>query len=101
MTRKIRTVLPTPLRALAGAPAELELDCETPVCQRSLLDALERAYPSLRGTLRDQTTHLRRPFIRFFACGEDLSHESAEEPLPPTVANGTEPFLIIGAIAGG
>ena len=79
----------------------MQLDVAEPVTQHTILDALEVKYPSLRGTLRDQSTKLRRPFIRFFACGEDLSHELPDTPLPAAIANGSEPFLIIGAIAGG
>ncbi len=97
----IRVVLPPHLRTLARVDGEVELDVETPVSQRSVLDALEARYPMLRGTIRDHVTHLRRPMVRFFACGEDLSHESPEAPLPNPIASGSEPFLIIGAIAGG
>jgi len=101
----IRVVMPSHLRTLAGispqAPDEVELDVEGQVTQRSVLDALEARYPMLRGTLRDHVTKERRPFIRFFACEQDLSHESADAPLPEAVANGAEPFLIVGAIAGG
>ena len=81
--------------------AELSIDIEGPVTQRTVLDALEARYPMLRGTIRDQLTQQRRPFLRFFACEEDLSHESPDTPLPESVASGEEPFLIIGAIAGG
>ena len=80
---------------------EVGLEVNGPLTQRSLLDALEARYPMLRGTIRDHVTHDRRPFVRFFACGEDLSHESPDAPLPDAIANGAEPFLIIGAIAGG
>src|SRR5437762_4389743 len=97
----IRVVLPPHLRTLARVDGEVELDVETPVSQRSVLDALEARYPMLRGTIRDHVTHLRRPMVRFFACGEDLSHESPEAPLPNPIASGSEAFLIIGAIAGG
>ena len=98
----IQLELPTHLRQLAGLPHNpVHLEVECPITQRTILDALEIRYPTLRGTLRDQTTHLRRPFIRFFACSHDLSHLSPDEPLPESVARGTEPFLIIGAISGG
>lgn len=97
----IRVVLPAHLRALAKISGDLHVETgETPT-QRSVLDAIEAHYPMLRGTMRDQTTQRRRPFIRFFACERDLSHESPDTPLPDAVAAGTEPFLIIGAIAGG
>ena len=79
----------------------MQLDVEGPVTQRSVLDALEARYPMLRGTIRDHVTQQRRPFVRFFACEEDLSHESPDAPLPDAVATGTEPFLVVGAIAGG
>ncbi|MEP6534174.1 MAG: MoaD/ThiS family protein [Bryobacteraceae bacterium] len=97
----IRLVLPAHLRSLARVPGEVALEIEGPVTQRSVLDALEVRYPALRGTLRDHVTQQRRPFIRFFACAEDLSHESPDAPLPDAVAAGTEPFLVVGAIAGG
>jgi len=98
----IRVVLPFHLRTLARVNDEVELDVGGGVVtQRSVLDALERAYPMLRGTIRDHVTQERRPFLRFFACETDLSHESPDEPLPAAVAGGTEPFLVIGAIAGG
>ena len=98
----IRVVLPFHLRTLARVNDEVELDVGGDVVtQRSVLDALERAYPMLRGTIRDHVTQERRPFLRFFACETDLSHESPDEPLPAAVAGGTEPFLVIGAIAGG
>ena len=97
----IRVVLPFHLRTLARAPAEVELRVEGTVTQRSVLDALEARYPMLRGTIRDHVTYKRRPFLRFFACEEDLSHESPDAPLPDAVATGTEPFLVVGAIAGG
>src|SRR5438046_10585095 len=97
----IRLVLPRHLRTLARVDGEVDLDVETPVSQRSVLDALEARYPMLRGTIRDHVTHLRRPMVRFFACGEDLSHESPDTPLPDAITTGSEPFLIIGAIAGG
>ncbi len=100
----IRVVLPPHLRTLARVDGELELEVKTPATQRSVLDALEAKYPMLRGTIRDHVTLLRRPMgpmVRFFACGEDLSHESPDTPLPDAIAGGSEPFLIIGAIAGG
>ena len=97
----IRVVLPYHLRTLAHVGAEVSLKIEGPVTQRSILDALEARYPMLSGTIRDHVTQQRRPFLRFFACGEDLSFESPDTPLPDTVASGKEPFLIIGAIAGG
>ena len=97
----IRVVLPTHLRTLAQVKGKAEIHVEEPVTQRSVLDALEANYPMLRGTIRDHVTRQRRPFIRFFACGEDWSHESPDTPLPEAVATGAEPFLIVGALAGG
>jgi hypothetical protein len=97
----IRVVLPTNLRTLARADREVMLEVEGPATQRSVLDALEARYPMLRGTMRDQATCKRRPFIRFFACQMDLSHESVDAPLPDAVASGAEPFLVVGAMAGG
>ncbi len=97
----IRVVLPAHLRTLAQVDGEVQLEVEGQATQRSVLDALEARYPMLRGTLRDHVTKQRRPFVRFFACEEDLSHESPDAPLPEAVANGTEPFLVVGAIAGG
>jgi sulfur-carrier protein len=97
----IRVVLPPHLRTLAGVRGDVELEIAGQVTQRAVLDALESRYPMLRGTIRDQITHQRRPFLRFFACAEDLSHESPDAPLPEAVVAGTEPFFIIGAIAGG
>jgi sulfur-carrier protein len=97
----IRVVLPPHLRTLARVDGEMDLEVGTPVTQRSLLDALETRYPMLRGTMRDHVTQLRRPLVRFFACGEDLSHEAPDAPLPDAIATGAEPFLVIGAIAGG
>ncbi len=97
----IRVVLPPPLRELARIDGEVRLDVNGRVTQGTLLDAVEARYPMLRGTLRDQVTRKRRPFIRFFACEEDLSNESADAPLPDAVASGAEPFLVVGAIAGG
>jgi len=97
----IRVMLPAHLRTLARVDGEVELDVAGRVTQRAILDALERRHPVLRGTIRDHVTHRRRPFLRFFACEEDLSHELPDAPLPERVAAGTEPFLIIGAMAGG
>ena len=97
----IRVVLPAHLRTLAHVDGEVQLEIEGRVSQRSVLDALEARYPMLKGTIREHATQQRRPFLRFFACEEDLSHESPDAPLPEAIANGTEPFLIIGAIAGG
>ena len=97
----IRVVLPPHLRTLAKVAGEVELDVPGPTTQRSVLDALEARYPVLRGTIRDHVTHERRPFVRFFACCEDLSHNPPDIPLPDAVAIGAEPFLILGAIAGG
>jgi molybdopterin converting factor small subunit len=97
----IRVMLPAHLRTLAGVGDEVQLEVAAPVTQRSVLDALEARYPTLRGTVRDQRTHKRRALVRFFACSEDFSHESPDAPLPELVANGTEPFCIIGAMAGG
>lgn len=97
----IRVLLPLPLRTLARLDGEVELHVEGAVTQRAVLDALEARYPVLRGTIRDHTTHARRAFVRFFACEQDLSHESPDAPLPEAVANGAEPFLVVGAIAGG
>jgi hypothetical protein len=97
----IRVVLPPHLRTLARVDGEVEFDVVAPVTQRSVLDALETRYPMLRGTMRDHVTQLRRPLVRFFACGEDLSHESPDALLPDAIAKGSEPFLVIGAIAGG
>jgi hypothetical protein len=97
----IRVVLPAHLRTLAGVHGEVELEVGGPVTQRAILDALEDRYPMLRGTTRDLTTHRRRPFIRFFGCEQDLSHESPDAPLPDPIAAGREPFMVVGAIAGG
>ena len=97
----IRVVIPQHLRTLAKVGSELTLEVQGPVTQRSVLDALEASYPMLRGTIRDHVTLQRRPFLRFFACEQDLSHESPDAPLPDAVASGAEPFLVIGAIAGG
>ena len=97
----IRVVLPAHLRILAKVNDEIQLEIAGPVTQRSILDALEARYPALSGTLRDHKTLRRRPFVRFFACEEDLSHQSPDEPLAEAVASGKEPFLVVGAIAGG
>jgi molybdopterin synthase sulfur carrier subunit len=97
----IRVILPAHLRTLAGVSGKVMLEIEGPVTQRSILDALEAEYPMLRGTMRDHVTQERRSFIRFFACEEDWSHESPDAPLPDAVATGAEPFLIVGALAGG
>lgn len=97
----IRVVLPAHLRTLARVSGEVELDVVGPVTPQTVLDALEARYPVLRGTIRDHVTCERRPFLRFFACEEDLSHEPADTPLPDAVVSGAEPFLIVGAIAGG
>ncbi|MDQ3660763.1 MAG: MoaD/ThiS family protein [Actinomycetota bacterium] len=97
----IRVVLPVHLRTLAHVDREVELHIEGQATQRSVLDALEVAYPMLRGTIRDHGTQKRRAFVRYFACGEDLSHEQPDTPLPEAVATGAEPFLIVGAMAGG
>ena len=97
----IRVELPQHLRTLAKVGREVELEVEGPVTQRAVLDALEARYPMLCGTIRDHVTQQRRAFLRFFACQQDLSHESPDTPLPASVASGAEPFLIIGAIAGG
>lgn len=97
----IRVVLPTHLRTIARVDGEVRLRVEAPITQRSVLDALEAAYPSLRGTIRDHVTMRRRAFVRFFACETDLSHEPPDAPLPDEVASGAEPYLVVGAIAGG
>ncbi len=97
----IRVILPPHLRTLSKTGGEVELEMNGAVTQRAVLDALEAKYPMLAGTIRDHVTKQRRPFLRFFACEEDLSHESPDAPLPEAVASGKEPFLIIGAIAGG
>jgi hypothetical protein len=97
----IRVVLPHHLRTLARVGREVELQVEGPMTLGAMLDALEARYPMLRGTIRDHVTRQRRPFIRFFACGQDLSHEPPDAPLPDAVAQGAEPFRVIGAMAGG
>jgi hypothetical protein len=97
----IRVIIPAHLRTLARVQGEVELCVLGPITQRTVLDALEASYPMLRGTIRDHVTLQRRPFLRFFACEEDLSHEPPDAPLPDPVARGAEPFLVVGAIAGG
>ena len=97
----IRVVLPFHLRTLAHITGEVQLEVKEPVTQRSVLDALEACFPMLRGTIRDHVSQKRRPFLRFFACEEDLSLESPDAPLPAAVASGKEPFLIVGSVAGG
>ena len=97
----IRIVLPTHLRTLSRIDGEVQLDVEGPATQRTVLDALEARYPMLRGTIRDHVTQQRRAFVRFFACEQDLSHASPDAPLPDAVAMGAEPFLVVGAMAGG
>jgi len=97
----IRVELPAHLRILARVAGEVTIDVQGRVTQRSVLDALEASYPVLRGTIRDHITQKRRPFVRFYACQEDLSHELPDAPLPDAVANGAEPFLVVGAMAGG
>ena len=97
----IRVVLPLHLRRLARVDGEITLVVDGPVTQRSILDALEARYPMLCGTIRDHATRKRRPLVRFFACAEDVSHESPDAPLPDAIARGDEPFIVIGAVAGG
>jgi len=97
----IRVILPQHLRTLAHVGGEVQIEIEGPATQRSILDAIEARYPMLRGTIRDHVTQQRRPFLRYFACEEDLSHEPPDTPLPEAVASGKEPFIVIGAIAGG
>jgi hypothetical protein len=97
----IRVILPAHLRALARVDGEVSFDITGEVTQRALLDALESRYPMLRGTIRDHITQRRRPYVRFFACETDLSHQRADAPLPQAVVDGTEPFLVVGAMAGG
>jgi hypothetical protein len=97
----IRVVLPPHLRTLARVDREVTLEVAGPVTQRAVLDALEARHPVLRGTIRDHVTHRRRPFVRFFACEQDLSHDAPDAPLPDPVASGAEPFLVVGAMAGG
>ena len=94
-------MLPAHLRTLAEVQGEVQLEVEGPATQESVLDALEARYPALRGTIRDHVTHRRRPFVRFFGCEQDLSHEPPDTPLPERIASGAEPFMVVGAIAGG
>jgi hypothetical protein len=100
-TSSVRVVLPAHLRALARVSGEVRLDVDAPVTQRSVLDALESRYPMLRGTIRDHDTLRRRAFVRYYACQLDLSHDPPDDPLPEAVATGVEPFLVVGAMAGG
>jgi molybdopterin synthase sulfur carrier subunit len=97
----VRVILPAHLRTLAQVSGEVKLDVAAPITQRSILDALEARFPMLQGTIRDHVTQQRRAFVRFFACEQDLSHESPDAPLPEAVVSGAEPFLVVGAIAGG
>lgn len=97
----ITVVLPAHLRSLAGVKGDVSLEIDGEVTRRAILDALETRYPMLRGTIREHVSGERRPFLRFFACGEDVTHESPDAPLPPEIASGKEPFYVIGAIAGG
>jgi len=97
----IRVVIPAHLRTLAGVNVDVEVEVDGEVTRRSVLDALETRYPMLRGTIREHVSGERRPFLRFFACGEDITHNSPDDPLPPEIASGAEPFYVIGAIAGG
>lgn len=97
----IRVVLPHHLRTLARVGSEVELHVDLPITPRTILDALETSYPTLRGTIREHATQQRRPLVRFFVCGEDVSHEPLDTPLPDAIATGAEPFFIMGAIAGG
>jgi hypothetical protein len=101
MAAMIRVVLPHHLRTLARVGSEVEFELNGQVTQRAILDALETRYPMLRGTVRDHSTQKRRPLVRFFVCGEDVSHDLPDSPLPDAIAKGTEPFFIMGAIAGG
>jgi len=97
----IRVALPAHLRTLSHVTGEVQLEVPAPVTQRAVLDALEARYPMLKGTIRDHVTQRRRPFVRFFACREDVSHEPPDAPLPDAVATGSEPFVVLGAMAGG
>ncbi len=97
----IRVVLPPHLRVLARTEREIELELPVEATQRAVIDALEERFPSLRGTIRDPATMRRRPFVRFFGCGEDLSHDDPDDPLPPAIIEGREPYLVVGAMAGG
>ena len=97
----IRVVMPAHLRTLAGVKGDVTVEVDGAVTRRSILDALETKYPMLRGTIREHVSGERRPFLRFFVCGEDITHESPDDPLPEVISSGTEPFYVIGAIAGG
>ena len=101
MTRAIRVILPAHLKMIAKSGSEVKVDVEEPVTQRSVLNAIEAAYPALRGTIRDHVTQQRRAFLRFFACEQDLSNEPLDAPLPERVVTGAEPYLVVGAMAGG
>ena len=101
MTQAIRVAMPAHLRTLAGVSGDVTVDVDGEVTRRSILDALEKNYPMLRGTIREHVSGQRRPFLRFFACGEDITHNSPDDPLPQEIVSGREPFYVIGAIAGG
>lgn len=101
MTQAIRVAMPAHLRTLAGVDGDVTVDVEGEVTRRTVLDALETRYPMLRGTIREHVSGERRPFLRFFACGEDITHDSPDDPLPQEIVSGKEPFYVIGAIAGG
>jgi hypothetical protein len=101
MSATIRIVMPAHLRTLAGVSGDVTVQVDGEVTRQSILDALERQYPMLRGTIREHVSGERRPFLRFFACGEDVTHQSPDDPLPQEIASGAEPFYVIGAIAGG
>jgi len=101
MTQAIRVAMPAHLRTLAGVNGDVTVDIDGEVTRRSILDALEKCYPMLRGTIREHVSGQRRPFLRFFACGEDITHNSPDDPLPQEIVSGREPFYVIGAIAGG
>jgi sulfur-carrier protein len=101
MTQSIRVAMPAHLRTLAGVNGDVIVDVDGEVTRRSILDALEKRYPMLRGTIREHVSGQRRPFLRFFACGEDITHNSPDDPLPQEIVSGREPFYVIGAIAGG
>ena len=101
MTQAIRVAMPAHLRTLAGVDGDVTVELEGDVTRRTVLDALEKRYPMLRGTIREHVSGERRPFLRFFACGEDVTHDSPDDPLPQEIVSGKEPFYVIGAIAGG
>jgi molybdopterin synthase sulfur carrier subunit len=101
LIRSVRVAMPAHLRTLAGVSGDVTVDLDGDVTRRSVLDALETKYPMLRGTIREHVSRERRPFLRFFACGEDVTHKSPDDPLPEEIASGAEPFYVIGAIAGG